>query len=95
MDLEGLGISDEELERYVVFERGAVPCIFRIQAEEGLCRFNVTSRENLNILLTWCEERNYRVEWTSAVLKETAEADAYVGFPGGMYVAHRGAADED
>ena len=82
-----LGIDLNELERYETFEKGALPCIFKIQVKEGFTRFNVTDEENLKILLTYCQQKNYHVEWTSAVLKEDPQADVYKGFPGGMYVA--------
>jgi len=83
-----LGIDPNELARYETFEKGAVPCIFKIQVKEGFCRFNVSTAENLELLLKYCAAKRYRIEWTSAVLKETPEAQAYTGFPGGMYVAH-------
>ena len=83
-----LGIDVNELERYETFEKGAVPCIFKIQVKEGFCRFNLTSKDSLELMLRYCEGKSYRVEWTSAVLKESKEADTYKGFPGGMYVAH-------
>ena len=82
-----LGIDFKELERYETFEKGAVPCIFKIQVKEGFTRFNVTEQENLKILLAYCQQKKYEVRWTSAVLKEDAAADVYKGFPGGMYVA--------
>jgi hypothetical protein len=83
-----LGIDPKELDRYVTFEKGATPCIFRIQVEEGFARVNILDQQNLRIMLEYCEKKNYRVEWTSAVLKESAEARDFDGFPGGLYVAH-------
>jgi len=82
-----LGIDLNELERYETFEKGAVPCIFKLQVKEGFCRFNITEQDNLKILLTYCSTKKYEVNWTSAVLKEDPGADVYRGFPGGMYVA--------
>ena len=82
-----LGIDLNELERYETFEKGAVPCIFKLQVQEGFCRFNITEQENLNILLVYCKKKHYEVNWTSAVLKEDPDADVYKGFPGGLYIA--------
>ena len=84
----GLGIDLRELERYETFKKGELPCIFKIQVKEGFCRFNVSKEESLQLLLNYCQSKSYQVEWTSAVLKETAEAEAYTGFPGGMYIAY-------
>lgn len=82
-----LGIDLNELERYETFEKGEVPCIFKLQVKEGFCRFNITEIENLEILLKYCKEKQYEVNWTSAVLKEDPDVDVYRGFPGGMYIA--------
>ncbi len=83
-------LSAEELSRYELFERGSVPCIFLIQVAEGFCRFNVTRRESLELLLDYCRSKGYRVEWTAGVLKGSSEAELYRGYPGGKYIAHTG-----
>ena len=82
-------ITEEDLKNYEYFQKGAVPCFFLVEVEEGFARFEIRTKENLAMMIRYLESKNYKVQWTSAVIKEDTVLREYRGYPGGKYVAHR------
>lgn len=73
---------------YRHFVKGTFPALFLLQVNEGLARFEVPDRENLDVLLRYCKEHGYQVEWTERVIDRPEFTEELEGFPGGRYVAH-------
>jgi hypothetical protein len=74
-------------ENFIYFHRGAFPCLFVMEVEEGFAQLDVKDQRSLDILLAYCEGKMYTVNWAQAVENEPKNRRAYRNYPGGKYVA--------
>ena len=74
-------------ENFIYFHKGAFPCLFLMEVQEGFARFDVKDEESLGILLDYARQKSLNVSWARAVANDAKNRKAYRNYPGGKYVA--------
>ena len=74
-------------ENFIYFHKGTFPCLFLVEVAEGFARFDIKDEDSLNILLNYCNQKRYSVNWARAVANDERNRKAYRNYPGGKYVA--------
>ncbi len=74
-------------ENFIYFHKGAFPCLFLVEVQEGFARFDVKDQDSLDTLLGYCSQKNLHVSWARAVVNDPKNRKAYRNYPGGKFVA--------
>ncbi len=81
-------------ENFIYFHKGAFPCLFLLEVQEGFARFDVKDEDSLAKLMGYAAQKNLHVSWARAVANDAQNRKAYRNYPGGKYVATTSLPDE-
>ena len=71
------------------FSKERFPAQFFLQVKEGMARFDIPDANNLKVMLDYCKNNGYQVQWTDQLPEDPAAMQDMLLSPGGRYVAHR------